>query len=230
MRRLAIIPARGGSKRIPGKNIKLFHGKPLISYSIEAAVQSNLFDRVIVSTDSHEIKQVSESWGGQVPFFRSSQNSNDFATTADVVAEVILELKKSGEVFDLVCCIYPTAPFLLGETLIRACRSFEESNTDSMISVVPFGYPIQRALKATDNMLEMVNPEYLNTRSQDLEPMYHDAGQFYWVKESVFNLEKKLLTRKCSPFVLPETEVQDIDTPIDWQIAELKFLLKKRTI
>ena len=224
MKCLAIITARGGSKRIPKKNIKDFCGKPIIAYSIEAALNSKIFDEVMVSTDSEEIANVARTYGAIVPFMRSAQNADDYATTYDVLLEVVNKYKELGKVFDYIGCIYPTAPFVTAEKLNTAFNKFIESNADTLIPVVKFSFPPQRGFVISkDNYLKYKWPENKNKRSQDLEPIYHDAGQFYFHKIAVFDVEKKAQNSKIIPFELEETEVQDIDNITDWQLAESKF-------
>ncbi len=224
MKCLTIITARGGSKRIPKKNIKDFCGKPIIAYSIEAALNSKIFDEVMVSTDSKEIAETAQNYGALVPFIRSAKNSDDFATTYDVLLEVVNKYKELGKVFDYICCIYPTAPFVTAEKLKAAFNKFIESDADSLIPVVKFSFPPQRGFVINkENYLEYKWPENKNKRSQDLELIYHDAGQFYFHKAAVFDGEKKAQNSKIIPFELEETEVQDIDNITDWQLAELKF-------
>lgn len=223
MRRIAVITARGGSKRIPRKNIKEFCGKPILAYSVEAAVSSGIFDTVMVSTDDVGIAEIAVKYGAEVPFLRSSGNSNDFATTADVIFEVLSEYEKRGQRFEQVCCIYPTAPFVTGERLKEAAVLFEERSADSVLPVVRFGFPPQRGVVLEDGYLKFRWPEYQNSRSQDLEPFYHDAGQFYFLRTDSFLEQKKLVMKKTVPLILPETEVQDIDTQEDWSVAEVKF-------
>jgi pseudaminic acid cytidylyltransferase len=225
MKKIAIIPARGGSKRIPRKNIKSFLGKPIIAYSIEAALKSGLFDEVMVSTDDEEIAQVSRQFGASVPFLRSEQNSNDFATTVDVLVEVIAEYRNRGVAFDIGCCIYPTAPLVKVEKLIEAGKLLVEKEYSSVFPVVKFCYPIWRSLKIDDGKVSMNWPEYLNSRSQDLPAAYHDAGQFYWFIVSSLLANKAVFTSDSGTVILDELQVQDIDTVEDWQIAELKFQL-----
>lgn len=224
MKCLAIITARGGSKRIPKKNIKDFCGKPIIAYSIEAALNSKIFDEVIVSTDSEEIANAARIYGATVPFMRSAKNADDYATTYDVLLEVVNKYKEFGKVFGYICCIYPTAPFVTAEKLKAAFNKFIESDADSLIPVVKFSFPPQRGFMINkENYLEYKWPENKNKRSQDLEPIYHDAGQFYFHKATVFDNVNSTQNSKIVPFELKETEVQDIDNIIDWQLAELKF-------
>lgn len=225
MANVAIITARGGSKRIPRKNIKLFRGKPIIAYSIETALASNLFEYVMVSTDDDEIANIAKSYGAQVPFIRSKQTSDDVTGTADVLIEVLTELQKIGKQFENACCIYPTAPFISTNSINDSYILLTENKFDSVFPVCPFSYPIQRALEINNAKIKMVNPENLNKRSQDLPLRYHDAGQFYWVDVNKFSHEKKLFTNNSGSIVLNELEVQDIDNETDWKLAELKHSL-----
>lgn len=224
MKNLAIITARGGSKRIPRKNIRNFLGKPIIAYSIEAALKSGVFDEVMVSTDDDEIKEISLKFGAKVPFKRSAETSNDTATTTDVIIEVLEEYKKRGVSFDYACCLYPTAPFVKAESLREGLDAMLRDGSVAAIPVVKYSYPIQRAMEVGDSgRLQMVWPEYSRARSQDLKPRYHDAGQFYWFKTTAINKSMELLKMEASPIIIPETQVQDIDTEEDWILAELKY-------
>ncbi|MBR1572375.1 MAG: pseudaminic acid cytidylyltransferase [Lachnospiraceae bacterium] len=223
MSSIAIITARGGSKRIPKKNIKDFCGKPIIAYSIEAALKSGIFDEVMVSTDSEEIAQIARKYGASVPFMRSETTSNDYATTADVILEVIDEYKKLGKEFDDFTCIYPTAPFVTEAKLIDAYSLLQNDNADSVVSVVKYDFPPQRAFVIRNNMLQFQYPECRDSRSQDLEPIYHDCGQFYICKTSAFMKAKSLLTDRSAPYFLNPEEVQDIDNQSDWNLAEIKY-------
>ena len=225
MKALALITARGGSKRIPRKNIKDFNGKPIIAYSIEAALGSGVFDEVMVSTDDEEIAEISRSYGAQVPFFRSEKTSNDYATTSDVINEVISEYEKRGKKFDIITCIYPTAPFITSEKLKKAVEELESSDADSLIPVVRFSYPPQRAMEIQEGRLVFRQPENLTARSQDLTPHYHDAGQFYVTRTESFLRTNSLLMGSIIPLELSELEVQDIDNEVDWKLAELKYNL-----
>ena len=225
MKNIAIVTARGGSKRIPKKNIKEFCGKPIIAYSIEAALESKLFDEVMVSTDSEEIAAVARHYSAKVPFMRSAKTSDDFATTADVLREVITEYKKSGQKFDTMCCIYPTAPFVTADKLQAAYKKLTESDADLVQPVVAFSFPPQRAFVIRDGQLTYRYPECAPMRSQDLENWYHDAGQFYFHRVEAF-MNKGTL--KIIPFELPETEVQDIDNLTDWELAEMKYRLMRK--
>ena len=223
MDNIAIITARGGSKRIPKKNIREFCGRPIIEYSIRAALESKLFNEVMVSTDSEEIAKISKQCGASVPFFRSAQNSNDYAITADVINEVIIEYEKLGKRFDTLCCIYPTAPFVTARKLSDAYNEMKKSGADSTMTVVRFSYPPQRAVVIRNGKIEFQYPEYYRTRSQDLEPIYHDCGQFYFCNVDAFKKYKTMITPNCVPFVVSEEEVQDIDNISDWNIAEMKY-------
>lgn len=226
MKNIAIIPARGGSKRIPRKNIKSFCGKPIITYSIEAALKSQLFDVVMVSTDDEEIAAVAKAAGAEVPFMRSEKNSDDYAGTVDVLLEVLSEYEKQNTTFKHVCCIYPTAPFVSPERLSEAYQMLNERQYDSVFPICAFSFPILRALQlSNDNKVSMIWPENMTKRSQDLPPSYHDAGQFYWCKTMSLAIDKKLYTDNSGAIVLNETEVQDIDNESDWLIAEMKFKL-----
>ncbi|WP_085301675.1 pseudaminic acid cytidylyltransferase [Colwellia polaris] len=218
---IAIIPARGGSKRIPRKNIKNFYGKPLIAYSIEAAKKSGCFDRIIVSTDDSEIATTALEYGAEVPFIRPNNISDDFATTLDVINHAVKFCIESEMDVNYVCCIYATAPFLLPEDLIKGLTYLKnDQSLNYAFSATNFSFPIQRAIKLTDNKVEMFQPEHLNTRSQDLEEAYHDAGQFYWGKKDAFLEAKPFFDEKSVIVKLPRDRVQDIDTPEDWDFAE----------
>lgn len=220
MSNLAVITARGGSKRIPRKNIKDFCGKPIMAYSIEAAMKSGLFDEVMVSTDSEEIAEIARQYGASVPFMRSEATSNDFAGTGDVLNEVISEYKKIGKEFDVMCCIYPTAPFVTAEKLKRAYDLLISSDADRISPMVQFSFPPQRAFFIREGELVAVDPKSLPCRSQDLEPIYHDCGQFYFYRMATWGK-----AGKCIPMELPDSEVQDIDNFEDWKIAEMKYRL-----
>ncbi len=229
MKRIAIIPARGGSKRIPKKNIRPFLGQPILAYSIKVALDSGLFDTVMVSTDSDEIASVAKDYGATVPFLRSEGNSGDFATTIDVVSEVLNAYKEQGNDFDTAVCIYPTAPFITAERLKEAVALLEDSTNeapvDSVVPVVRFSFPPQRGFIIKDGYTVMKQPEYMMTRTQDLEPMYHDSGQFYCLHVEAFRLSHKFFMEHMKTIELDETEVQDIDNETDWILAELKYRL-----
>lgn len=231
MRRIAIIPARGGSKRIPKKNIKPFLGKPIIAYSIEVALNSGLFDEVMVSTDDEEIMKIAKELGAFVPFVRSESNANDTATLAEVIEEVILLYKEQGNSFDQYCCILATAPFINENRLKESFDLLNEKGYKTVFPVLNFSYPTQRALQIdNENKVSMVNPENLTVRSQDLTPTYHDAGQYYCGNVADFENDKALFTDNSGCIQLGELEVQDIDTPSDWEMAEIKYkILKNKT-
>lgn len=224
---VAIITARGGSKRIPKKNIKKFCGKPIIAYSIEAAIKSGLFGEVMVSTDSEEIANVAKSYGASVPFFRSKSTSDDFASTVDVLKEVMEEYQKRKEQFEWIFCLYPTAPFITPFMLREAMNTLLNSSADSLMAVARFGCPPQRALRIEKGKLKYIYPEYERARSQDLETEYHDCGQFYICKAENIQIYGSLLTSNTIPFVIEEQNVQDIDNISDWYIAELKYIYQR---
>ena len=228
MKSIAIIPARGGSKRIPRKNIKDFLGKPIIAYSIEAAINSDVFDVVMVSTDDEEIAEIARKFGASVPFMRSEETANDYATTADVINEVLDTYARVGQEFDVVACIYATAPFITAERLSKAVGMIEKNDFDSVFSCVEFSYPVLRS-HIIDNRGRAVMkwPEYKNSRSQDLEKFYHDAGQFYISTVEAFKKSNSFWGENTMPVILSELEVQDLDTPTDWAIAEIKYQLLK---
>ena len=220
---IAIIPARGGSKRIPRKNIKNFLGKPIISYSIEAALYSDAFDEVMVSTDDVEIAEIAKRYGAVIPFMRSKKSSSDMATTASVLIEVLDEYENLGKRFENLCCIYPCAPFVTAERLKEGMCLLVSSMAGSVLPVVRFSHPPQRCLFMRDGMVKFLHPENYPIRSQDLEPLYHDSGQFYCMKAVTLRHERSLYCECTKAIVLSEREVQDIDTPEDWAAAEIKF-------
>jgi pseudaminic acid cytidylyltransferase len=228
MPKVAIITARGGSKRIPRKNVKMFLGFPIIKYSIEAALSSGMFDEVMVSTDDQEIADIAKSFGASIPFFRSPKTSDDYATTADVIEEVILTYRQQGKDFEQLCCIYPTAPFVTAEKLKRGMELLAQTGADSVLPVVRFSYPIQRSLKIEDGKASMFWPENYNARSQDLTPAYHDAGQFYCLNTKSILEQKKLFALHTIPMEMSELEVQDIDNDEDWKLAEVKYSFLNR--
>lgn len=219
---LCIIPARGGSKRIPNKNIKEFLGKPIISYSIETALKSGLFNEVMVSTDCTQIKKISLKHGAKVPFLRSKSNSDDFATTIDVVNEVLREYQVLGREFDELCVLYPCAPFVNIEALSKASQMLEEY--DCVIPVVKFDFPPLRSFYISESKLFYKWPDFEKSRSQDLEELYHDAGQWYFLRNKD-SFHTSLVKRSTYPFILDPIRVQDIDSISDWKLAELKFQL-----
>jgi N-acylneuraminate cytidylyltransferase len=220
---VAIITARGGSKRIPRKNIRLFNGKPIIAYSIEAAIGSGIFDEVMVSTDDEEIATIAKKYGASVPFMRSSTTSDDYATTADVLREVIQSYLEGKRVFKYACCIYPTAPFVTDEKLSSAFQKLLDSNADSVLPVTKFSFPIWRSFRMENGQISYNWPEFAPKRSQDLPPAFHDCGQFYFFRTAAFLQSGKLVTENTIGLEVPETEVQDIDNEDDWKIAEIKF-------
>tara|TARA_B110000046_G_scaffold146835_1_gene154317 strand:- start:255 stop:944 length:690 start_codon:yes stop_codon:yes gene_type:complete len=224
--KLAIIPARVGSKRVPEKNIKPFLGKPIIGYSIETALESNLFDEVMVSTDSDKVADVALSFGAKIPFFRSDKNSDDFATTIDVLLEVLEKYKSIGKTFDEVCCIYPTAPFVSIELLKKCYSLLVKDKYDSVFPVIRYSFPIQRALrKDKNNKMKMIFADSKKTRSQDLTPSFQDSGQFYWFNVKPILTKKDLWTDNTGILEITEMEAHDIDTIEDWKIAEFKYKL-----
>lgn len=226
MKKIAIITARGGSKRIPHKNIKNFCGKPIIAYSIQAALESKLFDEVMVSTDDEMIASIAKDYGASVPFMRSAENANDFATTRDVLDEVMKTYKNKGKTFDYMCCIYPTAPFVTAKKLQEAFALLRSEKTEQVVPVVKFSFPPQRCYVIdAENTLRYKWPENQPKRSQDLEPFYHDAGQFYFYDANVFYQQKNTVDLITKALVLPDLEVQDIDNEEDWAIAEMKYQL-----
>jgi len=228
--RLCIIPARGGSKRIPRKNIKEFCGQAMIGYSIEAAITSQCFDKVIVSTDDQEIAEVAKSFGAEVPFIRPDELANDHAATIPVVKHAIEWFDEQGQLPTDVCCLYATAPFIQSQTISKAFQQLQESEADYCFSVTSFAFPIQRSIRITqDDKVNMFYPENFNVRSQDLEEAYHDAGQFYWGKAQAFKDELPIFSETASPYILPRYLVQDIDTMEDWIRAEAMHRVLQET-
>lgn len=222
MKNLCIIPARGGSKRIPRKNIKEFLGKPIIAYSIETAIETGLFDEVMVSTDDEEIAEVAKQYGAKVPFMRSAKAASDYASTADVLKEVIAKYRELGEEFDNFCCFYATAPLVQSKDVASAFERLQQSDFTCVYPVVQFSYPIWRCLDiAEDGTMKRHWPEYENSRSQDLPKEYHDTGTFYWYKTK----EWLAGSVKIGGIIVDETSIQDIDTETDWKLAEMKYKL-----
>lgn len=220
---VAVIPARGGSKRIPRKNIKEFHGKPLIAYSIEVAISSNLFEKVIVTTDDKEIASIARRYGADVPFFRPKELSDDFVFPAEVVDHAIEYLNQQGEYYDYICTIFPTAPLLQKKYLIEGYEKLTNSNAITSFAATSMPFPIQRTFKIDQNQrAEMFWPENFNVRSQDLEEAYQDAGQFYWQKQNKTS-DHIMFSENSIPIILPRYLVQDIDTHEDWIRAELMY-------
>lgn len=227
--RLCVIPARGGSKRIPRKNIKEFFGQPIISYSIKVAIASKCFDRVIVSTDDAEIAEVAKSFGADVPFMRSKQLSNDYVGTGSVTKHAIEWLESQGQSVSDVCCLYATAPFVQADAINKAYQQMTLEKADYCFTVTNFVFPIQRAIKITENnRLDMFYPSNYAHRSQDLEDAWHDAGQFYWGKAEAFKQQKIIFSKYSTPYILPSYLVQDIDTLEDWKRAELMYQVLKQ--
>lgn len=221
---IAIIPARGGSKRIPRKNIKDFHGKPLIAYSIEAALNSGCFDKVIVSTDDAEIADIARKYKAEVPFVRPAALSGDFTGTTPVMRHAIEWVQENEGTVEYACCIYATAPFIISQDLVKGFDLITQNNLDYAFSVTSYPFPIQRAIRITQNgTVSMLNPECFSTRSQDLEEVWHDAGQFYWGRAEAWCKGKKIFDKRTAPVILPRYRVQDIDTFEDWIRAELLF-------
>ena len=228
--RLCVIPARGGSKRIPRKNIKSFCGQVMIGYSIKAALDSQCFDQVIVSTDDAEIAEVAKSFGASVPFLRPEFLANDYAGTIPVIKHAIEWFDDQNQLPSEVCCLYATAPFVQADAIRRAYKKMMQDQVDYCFTVTSFASPIQRAIKVTaENRIEMLHPENLETRSQDLEESYHDAGQFYWGKAESFRQQKPLFSKGATPYILPRHLVQDVDTLEDWRRAELMYQVLKES-
>ncbi len=222
--KLAIIPARGGSKRIPRKNIKLFCGKPMIAWSIEAALRSGCFDQVVVSTDDAEIAEAARQHGADVPFMRPTELSDDHTGTIPVIRHAIEWFIQQGHTVEQACCLYATAPFVTVEDLNRGMQVLQGNDCDYAFSVTSYAFPIQRALRINERgRVEMVNPEHFNSRSQDLEEAFHDAGQFYWGRADAWLQGKQIFSPDALPVLLPRHRVQDIDTPEDWARAEWLF-------
>ena len=222
---LAVITARGGSKRIPRKNVRSFLGRPILAYSIEAALTSRLFDEVMVSSDDEEILQLARTLGAATPFKRSAGTSNDTATTADVLLEVLSDYRRRGDEFESLCCIYPTAPFVSAAKLRQADALLRDSGADAVVPVVAFSFPIWRSFKIEEGRLAFNWPENALRRSQDLPKAFHDCGQFYFVRTEPFLAQRRVIMDHTVPIIVPEEEAQDIDTEDDWKIAEIKYSL-----
>lgn len=221
---IAVIPARGGSKRIPRKNIRPFCGKPMLAWSIEAALSAGCFDQVIVSTDDYEIATTARDLGAQVPFLRDPNLADDHTGTDAVVVDAITTLQQEGVRPDLVCCIYATAPFISAEYLLKGLQAMQTSDCEFAFSVTSFPFPVQRALRITKTgRTAMLQPEHIATRSQDLEQAYHDAGQFYWGRCNAWLNECPVFGESSAPVEIPRAQVQDIDTEEDWQRAQWLF-------
>ena len=227
MSNICIIPARGGSKRIHLKNVKKFLGKPIIAYSIQAAIDSELFDEVMVSTDDPEIAEIAEKYGAKTPFLRSKKNSDDFATTFDVIEEVIQVYKNHGKEFENLCCVYSCAPFVTSELLLKAYDKLVGEKFETVFPIIAYSFPIQRALRVNQGKVSMILEDNLNIRSQDLEKSFHDAGQFYWCNTKQLLSSEKLITLNSGGIEISELDAQDIDNEMDWNLAELKYQLKQ---
>lgn len=227
MKNIAIITARGGSKRIPRKNIRDFLGKPIMAYSIEAALQAGCFDEVMVSTEDEEIARIAREAGACVPFLRSRQTASDFATTVEVLLEVLDEYEKRGSRFEIGCVLYPTAPFVTAKKMREAMRIMQEQEADSVLPMVRYSFPPQRAFVSQGGRISFLYSEFSRTRSQDLEPMYHDCGQFCCFRTEVLRKKKSLVTENTFGLEFPESEVQDIDTLEDWRLAEIKYTMMR---
>ncbi len=225
MSNLAIIPSRGGSKRIPRKNIRDFFGFPIIKYPINVALKSACFDEVMVSTDDQEIAALAKSYGAAVPFLRSQANADDQATTIEVVQEVVLAYAKQGKEFETICCLYPTAVFVTPKLLQKAARMIQEPDTDEIVTIVPYEHPLERALVVVDESpyITFRTKEYAKTRTQDLPVSYHDAAQVYFLKTKAFLAEKAMFLTRTKPIIMDPNYVQDIDTLDDWSVAERKY-------
>lgn len=224
-----MIPARGGSKRIPRKNIRQFLGKPVISYSISAALKADIFDEVMVSTDDPGIAEISKSFGAEIPFPRSHDTSDDHSTISDVVGEVLGQYETLGKQFDFICVVYPAAPLITAERIKQGFDLLREGPFDAVFYVAKFSYPVQRALTIDRGRLSFVYPENINKRSQDLESTYHDAGQMIWIAREAFIRDGSVFVKNIGAVELPEMEFQDIDTMEDWRLAELKYRLFTET-
>lgn len=221
---IAIIPARGGSKRIPKKNIRSFLGTPIIKHSIDIALKAKIFDEIMVSTDDSEIAKLSASFGANIPFMRSKKNSDDIATLSSVLKEVLLEYAKNGKHFKYFCCIYPTAPLIDFRLLQKSIKILKNGNFDTVLPVVAYSHPIQRALRISKTgELEMINKKFENTRTQDLSKSFYDAGQFFFMKTESFLQKGKIFTNQVKAIELPQLHSQDIDNEDDWMNAEIKY-------
>lgn len=230
MSNVAIITARGGSKRIPRKNIRSFLGKPIIAYSIEVALQSALFDEVMVSTDDQEIAEVAHRYGASVPFLRSAATADDHASTTDVLLEVLDNYESINRTFQSLCCLYPTAPFVTSEVLSAAYQVLSDKPVDIVYPIQPFSFPIQRAFKFNNDLIAWAQPEAFLLRSQDLEAMYHDAGQFYWFDVAPLRQHRQLASLSAGGIIIDEMQAHDIDTEDDWKMAEFKYRLLHDTL
>ncbi|MDA8709153.1 pseudaminic acid cytidylyltransferase [Gammaproteobacteria bacterium] len=228
MKIVAIIPARGGSKRIPRKNIRSFNGLPMIAWSIESAIQSGCFDRVIVSTDDQEIAQIADSYGAETPFIRPASISDDHSTSSDVMAHAINYEASHGRDIDFACCIYPTSPFIKIENLTKGLELIQSGKFEYVFTASTYSFPIERSFSFSEmDGLKMIFPKKEKVRSQDLQDIFHDAGQFYWGKANNWKNLTPIFSKNSLPLILPRSEVVDIDTEEDWEEAEIKFKLLK---
>lgn len=227
LKNIAIIPARSGSKRIPHKNVKNFLGKPVIAYSIKTAIDSGLFDEIMVSTDSENIAEIALKYGAKIPFLRTQNTAGDHATLSDVILEVLTNYNEKFNLkFDNICCLLATAPLVKPKDLKISYNKLLKQDIDAVFPIVKYDYPIQRALKLENQKIKMIWPENKNKRSQDLEPAYHDAGLFYWIKNNIFIEQKTLWPPQTVGIEISRLAAQDIDTPEDWILAELKYKLR----
>ena len=226
--RIAVIPARGGSKRIPRKNIRLFHGRPMIAWSISAALEADLFDRIIVSTDDAEIAEIAQAEGAEVPFMRPAELADDMAATIPVITHAMAQIEDPVET---LCCLYATAPFVQTQDLVLASKMLDAGDADYVFPVTSYAFPIQRAVQLTENgRVEMFSPEYGQSRSQDLTEAYHDAGQFYFGRADAWRAGRAVIGPNAQPLSLPRHRVQDIDTPEDWVRAEVMFAMMRDAV
>lgn len=229
MKSLCVIPARGGSKRIPRKNIRNFCGRPTIAWPIETAKKAACFDRILVSTDDEEIAEIASDWGAEIPFIRPSALANDSTPTRDVINHAIDFVTENGDKPEYVCCLYATAVFVRAEDVVRGLDSLRMSDSDFAFSVTSYPYPIQRALRLSQlGTVEMFYPEHESTRSQDLQEAYHDAGQFYWGRVHAYLGNRPIFESISTPIIIPRHRAQDIDTPEDWEYAELMFSITRQ--
>lgn len=221
---ICIIPASRENKRLPGKNIKEFLGKPIIAYSIEVAIESSLFDQILVTTDDEEIAQVAMKYGATVPYIRYIKKSDDYENTLNVLEEVLIGIRESGQKIINACCLYPTVPFVTSDVLNEGRKLLLEQNMDTVLPIVSFSYPIWKGFRQSEKaQVDMVWGEHLNSRCQDLEAVFHDAGQWYWLNAQSFLQSKRLFTSKTKGIELSPLLVQDIDNEDDWKLAELKY-------
>lgn len=228
--KLAVIPARGGSKRIPRKNVKPFAGRPMIAWSIGAARASGIFDRIVVSTDDEEVAEIARAEGAEVPFLRPAELADDHTPTVPVIAHAIGWVSEHGATPEVTCCIYATAPFIRAADLARGAALLDETGADYAFPVTSFPFPIQRGVRLTANgRMEMFSPEHALTRSQDLEEAYHDVGQFYWGRTEAWLAGRTLIGPGAAPIIIPRHRAQDIDTPEDWTRAEMMFRILAET-